>query len=180
MAQREHKQGWSLKGVLFSALVIAVFFTATPAHAKGFVLITHGDDISKVADIPVQIIEGVKQSTGSPNPAIGYKYGQFGVFFLNIWTWGGEYVVFDDDTDTYWDLGADGAAQMLGVGVGDLKKPLTYTFPPGLVIILVLVLGIGAFAFFTRGKGDEEPAKPQPGAAGSDDNDDDDDDDDDD
>ena len=90
---------------LFSALVLgAVLLAPSRGEAKGFMLITYGDDISKVADIPPQILENVKQSTGATSPEIGYKYSNFGIFFLNLWTWGGDYVIFENDT--YWDLGA--------------------------------------------------------------------------
>ncbi len=131
-----------------AALGVLLLYTS-PAHAKGFVLFTRGEDISKVADIPQQLLEQVKQNTGTASPAIGYKYGMFGVFFLNIWTWGGEYVIFDGDS--YGDLGAEGAAQMLGVSAADLPKPFTFHFPPGLLVIVVLVLGFLGFTFLIKG-----------------------------
>lgn len=142
-------------GLTAAVTLGALLLCASPAHAgRGFVLFTRGEDISKVADIPPQLLEPVRQSTGTANPAIGYKYGMFGVFFLNIWTWGGEYVVFDGDS--YGDLGAEGAAQMLGVSVADLPKPFTYSFPPGLFIILVLGLGVLGFILLTKGSGGDE------------------------
>ena len=122
-----------------AAFCAAMLFRPAVAEAKGFVLITYGDDISKVADIPADQLEGVKQDTGASNPAIGYKYSMFGIFFLNIWTWSGEYVLYEDDN--YWDLGTEGAAQILGTAPDQLKKPLGYTIPPGLVLILVLIIG---------------------------------------
>jgi hypothetical protein len=122
--------------VLFCAMTV---FKPAQADAGGFILITYGDDISKVADIPAAQMEGVKQMTGAANPAIGYKYNQFGVFYLNIWTWGGDFVLYENDT--YWDLGAAQAAQILGIAPDQLKKPLTYKIPPGLVLILILVIG---------------------------------------
>ena len=81
--------------LLFCAMMV---FKPVTAEAKGFLLITYGDDISKVADIPPEQLEGVKQATGATNPLIGYKYNQFGIFFLNIWTWSGDYVIYEDDT----------------------------------------------------------------------------------
>ena len=143
--------------VLLPAALACILFAPRTSEGKGLILITHGDDISHIADIPPQIIDSVKQSTGATNPAIGYKYGEFGIFFLNIWTWGGEYVVYENDT--YWDLGAEGAAQMLGVGVGDLPKPMTYTFPPGLVIIILLIVGFLVYTFvFAKKEDDTAPA----------------------
>jgi hypothetical protein len=127
---------------LFCAMTM---FKPAQAEAKGFILITYGDDISKVADIPAAQMEGVKQATGAANPAIGYKYNQFGVFFLNVWTWDGDYVLYENDT--YWDLGAAGAAQLLGIPADQLKKPLGYKIPPGLILILVLIIGGVAWKF---------------------------------
>jgi hypothetical protein len=152
----------SIVGGLLSALVLgAVLLAPSRGEAKGFMLITYGDDISKVADIPPQILENVKQSTGATSPEIGYKYSNFGIFFLNLWTWGGDYVIFENDT--YWDLGAEGAAQMLGVDAGALKKPFTYSFPPGLIVLLLLVVVGAVYWIFTRNK--ESELSPEPAAA---------------
>ena len=138
---------------LFGAFAISmVLLSPIHAEAKGFVLITHGDDISKVADVPPQLAPLVKQLTGASNPEIGYKYSMFGVFFLNLWTWGGDYVIYQDET--FWDLGEQGAAQMLGVDVESLKKPFTYTMPPGLIIVLILLAGGFVFFAFTYGSED--------------------------
>ena len=139
------RSGWTMMGrrvamstvpALFCAMML---FKPASAEAKGLILITYGDDISKVAEIPPAQLEGVKQATGATNPLIGYKYNQFGIFFLNIWTWGGEYVIYENDT--YWDLGAEGAAQLLGIQMEQLKKPLGYRIPPGLILVLILVIG---------------------------------------
>ena len=159
--------GRVLSSMLSALALCLVFFAPKEGAAKGFILITHGDDISHVADIPPQVIEQVKQSTGAANPAIGYKYGAFGIFFVNIWTWGGEYVVFENDT--FWDLGAEGAAQMLGVGVGDLPKPITYTFPPGLIILVLLAIGFLLYVFvFSKGDDDAATAAAQGGMVADD------------
>ncbi len=132
---------------LFCAIMM---FRPSQADAKGFFLITYGDDISKVADIPAAQLESVKQATGAANPAIGYKYNQFGIFFLNVWTWGGDFVLYENDT--YWDLGVDNAAQILGVTPDQVKKPLGYKVPPGLILILVLIIGGVFWAFVLKPK----------------------------
>lgn len=139
---------------LFGVLAISlVLLTPIRAEARrGLVLITRGDDISTVADIPSQLLPVVKQLTGAADPKIGYKYSMFGVFFLNLWTWGGDYVIYQDDT--FWDLGETGAAQMLGIDVDALKKPFFYTMPPGLMILLLL--GAGGFVFFTFVSGSDD------------------------
>ena len=155
MFNQNHVWGKGVISGLFGAFVVSsVLMAPSRAEArKGFILITTGDDISKVADVPAQLAPVVKQLTGAANPEIGYKYSMFGIFFLNIWTWDGDYVIYEGDT--FWDLGTEGAAQMLGVGVDKLKKPFFYSMPPGLIILMLLFAGGFLVFAFVRGGADD-------------------------
>lgn len=125
------------------------------AHARrGIMLITSGDSITEVAPLDPEAAKAVEAETGA-GAAIGYKYEQFGVFWLEIWSWDGKYVLFNGDD--YWDIPDEQLAAMAGVGsLDELSKPLTYTIPPGLAIIVVAVLGFGAFAIFSKGDDEDE------------------------
>jgi hypothetical protein len=68
---------------------------------------------------------------------VGLKYSHFGMFFMSVWTWGGEVVLFKDKTYEPIVISQDKAKAKYGT-------PLTYKFPP----LLIIVLGGGAFWMF--------------------------------
>jgi hypothetical protein len=121
---------------------------------RGIVLITSGDSITKVADLAPEPAKAIEAEIG-PGVAVGYKYEQFGLFFVEIWSWDGKYVLYRGDE--FWDVDEATVAEAAGVAsVSALGKPFTYTVPPGLIVIGVLVVAFVAFSLLTRGKGDEE------------------------
>jgi hypothetical protein len=96
-------------------------------------LYTFGDTISEMGPIKPEFIR-----PGGPTK-VGFKYGAFGLFWLNIWTWGGEYCAFDDARG-YAPVSKSDAARLMGVAESALGKPLSYRIPWGLVIIVGLFL----------------------------------------
>ncbi|MBK7827715.1 hypothetical protein [Nannocystis sp.] len=142
------------------ALALAgVALMSTPAQAgKGIVLITSGDSVAHYADLTGEMKKMADEATGH-DVQLGYKYSQFGLFWLELWTWDGEYVLFHDDT--VWELTPDQAAEMLAVKVEDLGTPWRFKLPFGLMILI----GLGAAALvWSRMKGkDEGPAAPTAG-----------------
>lgn len=72
--------------------------------------------------------------------SVGYKYSSFGVFWLNVWTWSGEYCLTDGQG--YYSLPGTEIAKMIAPG-SRLEPPFLYRFPLGwIVIAFVLVVGI--------------------------------------
>lgn len=143
--------------LMFTASLLAcgaIMLNASDAQAKrGIVIINSGEDIDHVGDVLPAHLPALQQSTGASKPAVGYMYSEFGIFWLNIWTWDGKYVLFEGDN--FWALTPEHAAGYLGVPVAKLSKPLFYTIPPGLVVILLLVIGFGVF-WFVGGKDDDD------------------------
>jgi len=135
-------------------LLLVCFGVERQAHAaKGFMLITSGDEIQKVADLKPEFKEMADAELG-PGIQVGYMYQHFGLFFLEVWTWEGKYVLFREDE--YWDPPEAEIAEMAGVAsIDELGKPWQYKFPPGLGILVVLIAGFVAFKLLTRGKDDE-------------------------
>lgn len=117
-------------------------------------LITSGDEVKKVADLKAEFKEMADAELG-PGIEVGYMYQHFGLFFLEVWTWDGKYVLFRGDE--FWDPPEAEIAEMAGVSsVDELGKPWQYTFKPGLLIILLLVVGGIAFKMLSKGGGDDE------------------------
>lgn len=119
-------------------LLMSLSWSPSEAKAK-FFLITHGDHITHLGDIK-------NGPPGLPSSQVGYKYGHFGVFWINFWTWGGEYCVYRDKT--YWSLTQAEAAQLLGVTASDIAPPFWYRFPFGLMLVGgIVAVVIAAWVF---------------------------------
>jgi hypothetical protein len=100
--------------------------------AKAVVLITHGDTINHVGDVPAQNLKQL------PATKVGFKYSYWGIFWLDLWTWGGEYCLYSGQQ--YWKLQPAEAAQLLNKSASDLGKPFLYRFPLGLLLIVPFIL----------------------------------------
>lgn len=114
---------------MLRALVVAVGLVlawSSPAHAgKVPIVIVSGDDIEHLRDLdPAQAAQhGYRK--------LGYHYERVGVFWLDVWRWDGEFVVYEHDT--YAPISDDDAAA-LGASV-----PWRYRLPEGLIIIAALI-----------------------------------------
>lgn len=139
----------SLLSLSVPALALTgVALASTEAHAgKGIVLITHGESVLHYADLEGDAKAFAAESTGH-EVKVGYLYSHFGVFWLDLWTWGGEYCLYNGDN--VWTLTPEEAAGLLGVQVDGLGKPLLYRVPLGILILLGLGLGYGLWLRFAR------------------------------
>lgn len=125
-----------------------VALTATEAHAgKGIVLITHGESVLHYDELTGDAKTFAAETTGR-EVQVGYLYSHFGVFWIDLWTWGGEYCLYHGDD--VWQLTPEEAAGLLGVQVDDLGKPLLYRVPLGILILLGLGVGLGLWRRFAR------------------------------
>ncbi len=137
---------------------------AEPAQAgRGLLLITHGDAIKHVADLSPEMAKFASEEMGHDGVKLGYKYDHFGLFWLDLWTWDGEYCLYAGDT--YWSLPPDAAAQIMEQPVESLGTPFLYKFPLGLMILLGLGGAFAAYTVLTRNK---QGAAPVAGEAQAD------------
>jgi hypothetical protein len=122
-------------------LVAAGILCGAPEASAKIILITHGDTISHVGEISPNLQAQVQQNLKKSGLKVGFHYSYFGVFWLDLWTWGGEYCVYDGQG--YAPISPDQAAFFLGKSESDLSKPFNYKFPIGLDILAGLaVIGI--------------------------------------
>lgn len=117
---------------------LAVFVAIAAASCSGVEtrvkLINSGDYFDDLATLPAGATKFAK---------VGYHYKRFGVMGLDVWRWGGEYVLYDGLRSsllgglsiTYVVITEDEAAT-LGVPV---SVPWRYHLPPGLVVVLGLL-----------------------------------------
>jgi len=113
------------------ALVVAVIvlLSAQPAHARrggGVIIIVSGDEIEHVRDLPAELAAEVGAAS------IGYHYQRFGLFWLDLWRWDGEFVIYDGAG-----FSPISAEQLELLGGGSV--PWRYHLPPGLLIVIGLI-----------------------------------------
>ena len=136
-------------------LVALATVLATPDTAearRGPVLITHGDSIKHIADLPAALREEARAEGKTP-PAVGWVHEQFGVFWLDVWTWNGRLCLYTDEG--YMDnIPPAALAELAGISESELKPPFLYHFPPGLMLIVggVVVWGGAACRNNVRSK----------------------------
>ena len=155
--------------IRFSAfLALAIFgFTATAQDLK---LTTNADQLTTDAKRGIPIVYGTGDEIKevgpiakkkrkwankkfSPGVKIGFYYERFHIFFLDVWTWNGKFVVFNDKG--YSEPNPKQWRYMLGKsGTAKLSKPFGYFAPTGLIILVVL--GIGLVALMLLGGGDDD------------------------
>ena len=141
----------SSKNILFSFVVVLLLFSP---QLEAKMLITYGDDIVKVAELPADM----KQADVA-DMCIGYKYGQFGVFWMQIWTWSGEFCLYSESKNTYWTL-EEKQIKMLNEAVpGGLKVPSSYSYPPGLFVIIAIIV---VLVFIGSKNSDDGPSEEAP------------------
>jgi hypothetical protein len=116
-------------------VIFLVLFSASPAHAGrgGIVIINYGEDTLHIRDLPPEVANQIGY------PTLAYRYDLFGVFWLDLWRWGGEFVVYDEGQLSYAPLTAEDLEALGGAGV-----PWKYRAPPGLLIVLGLIY-LGTF-----------------------------------
>ena len=142
--------GFSLNSSLYAA--------EKPASLPGIILITRGDKITDIGEIPKENREQLEAFANVQGLKAGYYYNQFGIFWLEIWSWDGQYCFYTDDDGSQVLLEASKAqvATALNKKPEDLGKPWSYTFPPGLMLLIaggaIWIFG----KFYNRGGGESE------------------------
>jgi hypothetical protein len=121
----------SARWIVRFGLCLLMSLSWSPSEAKAkFFLFTHGVHITDLG-------EAKNPPLGLPANRVGYRYHHFGVFWINFWTWDGEYCVHDEVRS--WTRTRAEAAQMLGVPANELTPPFWYRFPFGLMLVAGIV-----------------------------------------
>lgn len=135
-----------------AALLFAVSFFSfqndAEARRRGIpFLFTTGETTSDYHNVTKADVEFLSPSIDptSVNSSfkVSYKYSRFGLFFINLWTWGGEVCYMDHANNTYYDIEISQAEALKKYG-----KPFFYSFPP---LLLIGIVGGGIWLFVTIG-----------------------------
>jgi hypothetical protein len=112
----------------YGAPALIAYALLSPSEASaGVVLITWGDTVSHLGNVSPQIQETL------PARKVGFKSSSWGLFWIDLWTWGGEYCVYDGQR--YWRIPRAEAARLLGKPESELGMPLLYRVPLGWLIL---------------------------------------------
>jgi len=72
------------------AAVLAHLFLAPSEAGAKIMLITHGDTIAHLGDL-LKVPPGAKGLPVGQTLGVGYKWSYGGLFWIDFWTWVGEY-----------------------------------------------------------------------------------------
>jgi len=111
--------------------LVAVFFT--PGRASAKFLITYAERSTQVGEVVPQARQKLQQKMGRAEQSIEFKYHAVGVFWIDVWTWGGSYYIPGGRNGT--PITEAEAAEYLGVAERDLVRPFFYRWPVGLLIL---------------------------------------------
>lgn len=145
----------------FAALLLG----AGQAQAKRVPkLYTFGPAHSEVGPIRMEVLQAMPAAQRSQLEAmrvdtVGFHYKHFGLFWLDIWSWGGKFTVYNKLNEVPLEATPAQAAALLGINESELKKPLSYHLPWGLVIIVGLMLLKFLPRFLARRKAARESAQ---------------------
>ena len=96
----------------------------------------HGEKIVHVTDLPPDTRRAVSQELGQ-DVAVGFYYERVHIFWLDLWTWGGEHVLYRGNNcrqlePSDWErILPESEREKLG-------KPFWYRIPSGLAVVIAL------------------------------------------
>jgi len=150
----------SLSLALPALALATAALSAQEVQAKGLMIVTYGEAVLHYADLAVEVRQALKDETGH-DLQVGYLYSNFGLFWLDLWTWGGEYCLYEGDDVLR--LTPAELAEIMKTTPDKLGKPLLYTFPLGLTVLFALGLGAFAWSRMTRDSAPAAPTAQPPG-----------------
>ena len=156
------------KTIRYCALLFAVSFFSlqndADARRRGIpFLFTTGETFSDFHLVNQDDFDYLFPSTAGQTDAsaaasagvqVSFMYDRFGLFFINVWTWSGKVVLYEEAKQTYYDIEISQEEALKKYG-----KPFFYRFPP-LLIAGVVGGGIWLFGVFGAASvGSRKPAK---------------------
>ena len=139
---------------------VAVFSVLFPTQAeaqRGFLFVTYGvdaeilvSDLLLASGLPEdEILRAVPRARLGRNLGLVFRYNYFGLFWMNLWTWGGKFYVCSPSrcVSTESQDPAEIAGDF-GLDVGYVSKPWFYSYPPLLMLFLTILVLMAVFTLF--------------------------------
>lgn len=125
---------------------VALLALASPARAmalRGFVIFGGGETIAHYAAADLSGDPELAAEVAFDDPALGYKYEYFSLFFLDLWTGGGEIVLYDQSSDRYVPLSDQSLLELTGRTPDSFGTPFLYRVPLGWLLLAIALALIG-------------------------------------
>lgn len=122
------------------AVIVFLLPSETQARARIPLLITYGEKMTPIADVPNDAPVKVEY----PDAAVGYRYDHVGIFWMELWTWNGEFCVYSDDKSTAIIGMPEEISLATGIPESKITKPFFYSCPPllGTIVLLGVLAGL--------------------------------------
>jgi hypothetical protein len=116
---------------------VLVLLAARPADARrGVVVVNFGDDIELIRTLEHAVDTSPVYGASHSLDKLGYKYTRFGLFWVDLWRWDGEFIAYDGidgfGGGGYYVVLTDEELEALG----GASVPWSYRLPPGFLLIL--------------------------------------------
>ena len=123
-----------VRGVATAGLACWVLLgpMTTRAEAGVPILVGSGTYIVRVGPLPADLATRIRKETGK-EMALGYKYSYRSLFLLDLWTWNGEYCLYQANSYIPVTL-AQATEFMKGTGK-TIEPPFQYRYPLGLLFL---------------------------------------------
>ena len=115
------------------------------AADAGGLIFTTGPRIGKLGNIDPKFVEKVESET-QKGVAVGFLYEHLGLFWIDIWTWRPEYVLYKGEST--WALTNKECSEYLGIPPGSLPIPWWYRSPPGMFLVLGFVFVVLPWLYY--------------------------------
>lgn len=102
----------------------------------GLVVVGAGETLDHLASFDDETSERLRAEVGFAEPAVGLKYEYFSLFFLNVWTWEGDVVIYEEGEDSYIEVTPAELREYTGRSSDDFARPFFYRFPLGQLALL--------------------------------------------
>lgn len=123
---------------LLACFALSLFVADRAEARRGFFLITYGDKISEIGPLATELKADFVAEMRGGDPVVAFYYQSFGLFWVDLWTWGGTFCIYDRLDMSYLEVPEELAAAAAGKSTAEIGKPLLYRFPPGLVALVGL------------------------------------------
>jgi tetratricopeptide (TPR) repeat protein len=133
------------------SLLVSLALGVSLARAQQEIEIHYGwgDKIVYLAEPPDTVRRSWREQMGR-DVAIGFRYEHCFLFVdgLDFWSWGGRYVLYDDEF--YWDFTDQDFARLVGQEqFSTLHKPLLYHLPLGTITVVGLAMALGVSTYLS-------------------------------
>jgi hypothetical protein len=88
--------------ILPGLCLLLALLAAPKAHAKLPAIIGYGERVAEVADPPTPTAATPPEAAGFSAVKVGYRYNSLRVFWIPVFTWSADYVIFAKKGETYY------------------------------------------------------------------------------